>query len=166
MTDNQAPLEKEKLDKALRLIPAPVAVIGVRQQTTLGGLTAAWVTRVSIDPALLLVSIGHERHTYQLLQDAREFTVSILADGQVEEARLFGLKSRRDVDKWAQVDHELLGDGVPAMRHCTARFLCQLREVFRTGDHDCFVGEITEAQEVDGPPALPMRGADYAPRDD
>ena len=150
-------------DLALRLIPAPVAVVGVRQGDILGGLTAAWVTRVSMDPPLLLVSIGRERHTRELLEGAGQFTVSVLAEDQVPVARLFGFNSRREVDKWAQVDHDLLGEGVPALRHCTARFLCAVQDVFKTGDHDCFVGGILAAQTVAGGPALPMRGADYAP---
>lgn len=162
-SDKNAPTQ-EILDQALRLIPAPVAVIGARQGDELGGLTAAWVTRVSIDPPLLLVSIGHERRTYDLLQGAEQFTVSILAEDQVPEARLFGLHSRRDRDKWAEVDHDLLGGEIPALRHCTARFLCQVKDVFRTGDHDCYVGAILSAETVAGAPALPMRGADYAPK--
>lgn len=163
MPDNEKSAPPESLDEALRLIPAPVTVVGVRKGDVLGGLTAAWVTRVSIDPALLLVSIGHQRHTWELLEGAQQFTISVLAENQVPEARLFGLKSRTEVDKWAQVDHDLLGEGIPALRHCTARFLCQVKDVLRTGDHDCFVGEITLAEVVDGAPALPMRGADYAP---
>ena len=157
---------RETLDQALRLIPAPVVVVGARKGDELGGLTAAWVTRVSIEPPLLLVSIGHERYTRELLEGADQFTVSILAEDQVPEARLFGLKSRRDVDKWAQVDHDLLGEGIPALRHCTARFLCVVKDIFRTGDHDCFVGGLISAEKVAGEPALPMRGADYAPGKD
>lgn len=161
-SDRNAAL-RETIDEALRLIPAPVAVVGVRREDITGGLTAAWVTRVSIDPALLLVSIGHQRYTHELLQGAEQFTVSVLAEDQVPVARLFGLKSRREVDKWAEVDHDLLGEGIPALRHCTARFLCRVRDVFRTGDHDCYVGEIVSAETVAGAPALPMRGGDYRP---
>jgi len=163
MPDNSSPSTQEVVDQALRLIPAPVAVIGVRNGDELGGLTAAWVTRVSIEPSLLLVSIGHQRRTYDLLQGASQFTVSILAEDQVPEARLFGLHSRRDRDKWAEVAHDLLGEEIPALRHCTARFLCQVQDVFRTGDHDCYVGSIISAETVAGAPALPMRGADFAP---
>ena len=36
---------------------------------------------------------------------------------------------------------------------------------FATGDHDCLVGRIVTAEVVRGGPALPMRGADYGPRD-
>jgi flavin reductase (DIM6/NTAB) family NADH-FMN oxidoreductase RutF len=164
MTDStKSPEEKEILDIALRRMPAPVAVIGARRGEITGGLTAAWVTRVSIDPVLILVSIGHERYTYDLMKDTTHFTVSILADNQVPAARLFGLQSRREVDKWSQVDHDLLGEGIPAVRDCAARFLCKVQDVFRTGDHDCFVGEVVTAENPSDRPALPMRGADYAP---
>ena len=150
-------------DEALRLFPQPVAVVGAVRNGELGGLTAAWVTRVSMEPPLVLVSIGHQRRTYDLLEGAGEFTVSLLAEGQVAEARLFGLHSRRDRDKWAETPHVLLGDGVPALARCAARLLCAVEGRFTTGDHDCLVGRVTAAEIVAGGPALPLRGADYAP---
>ena len=152
-------------DPALQLLPAPVAVVGVRSGDELGGLTAAWVTRVSIEPPLVLVSIGHTRRTWELLGDAHEFTVSVLSEGQVPVGRLFGRHSRRDRDKWAEVDHVLMGEGVPALERCAARWLCTVESRFTTGDHDCFVGRVVGAEVVDGAPALPMRGADYAGED-
>ena len=163
MTDHTSTSPTEKLDDILRLIPGPVAVVGAARDGIMGGLTAAWVTRVSMEPPLLLVSIGHQRYTWELLDGAAEFTVSVLAADQVPEARLFGLKSRREVDKWAQAAHVLLGEGVPALERCTARFLCGVESRFTTGDHDCLVGRIITGETVVGGPALPMRGADYAP---
>ncbi|MCP4293605.1 MAG: flavin reductase family protein [bacterium] len=164
MSEKNNPVESEILEKSLRQIPAPVAVVGACADGVLGGLTAAWVTRVSLDPAMLLVAVGHERYTYDLLKSSDEFTISLPNIEQVDTARLFGLKSRRDVDKWAQVDHVLLGRGTPALKNCTVRFLCRKTDAFKTGDHDCFVGEVVEADSLDDLPALPMRGADYAPR--
>ena len=57
-------------DEILRLIPGPVAVVGAATAGVLGGLTASWVTRVSQEPPLLLVAIGRERYTWQLLRGA------------------------------------------------------------------------------------------------
>lgn len=153
----------QERDEVLRLIPGPVAVVGAATAGVLGGLTAAWLTRVSQEPPLLLVAIGRERYTWQLLRGATHYTVSLLAEGQVAEARLFGLRSRRDVDKWALVEHDLLGPGVPALRHCAARFLCAIEGSFATGDHDCLVGRVEQAWRGVPTPPLPLRGADYAP---
>jgi len=154
---------QSSFDEALHLMPAPVTIIGVRAGAELGGLTAAWVTRVSVDPPLLVVAVGHERRTWELLAAADEFSVSVLRENQVAVARLFGLHSRRDIDKWAETGHDRLGDGVPALSDCAARYLCRLVDRFTTGDHDCIVGEIVSAETMAGGPALPMRGADYAP---
>lgn len=150
-------------DEILRLIPGPVAIVGAAGAGVLGGLTAAWLTRVSQEPPLLLVAIGRERYTWQLLRGASHFSVSLLAEGQVSEARLFGLRSRRDVDKWALVEHDLVGPGVPVLRHCLARFLCAIEGRFATGDHDCLVGRVDEVWQGGGRAPLPLRGADYAP---
>ncbi len=152
------------IDDALRLMPAPVAVVGAARQGELAGLTAAWLTRVSMDPPLLLVAIGHERFTYEFLREGTAFTVSLLHRNQVEIARLFGLNSGRERDKWSEVDHELLADGSPVLTHCSARFQCRLVQRVTAGDHDLFIGEVAEAWIIDGGPALPMRGSDYAPR--
>ena len=151
------------IEDAMRLIPAPVAVIGAASEGTLGGLTAAWLTRVSLDPPLLLVAIGRQRFTYDLLRHSTAFTVSLLHADQVAEARLFGLYSRRERDKWDEVDHDLLGEGIPALRRCSARFLCRIGDVVPTGDHDLFIGRVESAEILAGQPALPMRGRDYAP---
>ncbi len=150
-------------DRALRLFPAPVAVVGAARDRELGGLTASWVTRVSMDPPLVLVAVGHARRTWDLLEGAAEFTVSLLADDQVPEARLFGLHSGRDRDKWAETPHVLMGEGVPALAACAARLLCRLESRLTTGDHDCLVGRVTAAEVFDGRVPLPMRGRDYAP---
>ena len=151
-------------DAALHLLPAPVTVVGARRGAELGGLAAAWVTRVSLTPPLLLVAIGRERYTWDLLADADRMTVSVLGTDQVEVARRFGLHSRRELDKWALTEHVLLGDGIPAVAGCAARYLCRIVQRFATGDHDCLVGEIEVAEVAAGGPALPMRGADYGPR--
>jgi flavin reductase (DIM6/NTAB) family NADH-FMN oxidoreductase RutF len=159
---NDETRSQDQRDEALKLLPAPVAVIGVRRGDELGGMTAAWLTRVSHEPPLLLVAVGHRRYTRELLESAGAFSVSILADDQPEVARIFGLHSRRERDKWAQVDHVLLSDGVPALGHCAARLLCRIRDRVPLGDHDGIVGEVVSAEIVAGAPALPLRAEDFA----
>ncbi|HPF71354.1 MAG TPA: flavin reductase family protein [Candidatus Krumholzibacteria bacterium] len=155
---------KAAADAALRLFPAPVAVVGAAADGVRAGLLAAWVTRVSMEPPLVLVAVGHTRHTYGVLAAAASFTVSLLGEGQIETARLFGLVSGRERDKWAEVPMVLMDDRTPALRDCAARLLCTSAGRFTAGDHDCFVGHIMAAEVVSGGPALPLRGADYAPR--
>jgi len=149
-------------DESLHLIHSPVAVIGTAADGVLGGLTCAWLTRVTTDPPRIVVAIAPERYTHGLLVVGGCFSVSILSEGQIDVGRLFGLHSRRERDKWSETDHVLLEGGVPALAECAARLLCRLVEKVPVGDHDLFVGEIIGSDVVSGPPALPMRGRDYA----
>ena len=151
-------------DPALQLLPSPVVIVGAADGPLRGGLTAAWVTRVSTAPPLLAVAVSPLRHTHGMLHDGGEFTVSVLREEQVEVARLFGLQSGRDLDKWERTPAVLLGGGVPALRDCAARMLCRLVGRHPAGDHDLLVGEVLASEVVEGGPALPMRGTDYAPR--
>ncbi len=149
-------------DPVLNLVPAPVVVVGAAADGVLGGLTCAWFTRVTHDPPRLAVSIAPERFTHGLLDAGGLFSVSVPREEQVAEARLFGLHSRRDRDKWAEVDHVLLEGETPALADCAARLLCRVIERVGVGDHDLFIGEIVTSEVVAGGPALPMRGRDYA----
>ncbi len=154
-------------DPALHLIPAPVVVVGVAADGTSGGLTAAWVTRVSTQPPMVAVAVAPERFTHGLLDAAGSFTLSVLGEDQVEVGRLFGLNSRRDVDKWAETDSvEMVADGAgpaPALARCAARLLCRTTGRLEAGDHEIFVGEVVASEVVAGGPALPMRGRDWIP---
>ncbi len=153
----------QALADVLRLLPAPVTIIGTAAAGRLAGLTAAWVMRASHEPPLLVVAVGHERHTHAVLAEATDFSVTLLREGQVAEARLFGLASGRERDKWAEVEHDLLPGGVPALRHGVARYLCRIADRFPAGDHTLYVGRVIQAEILDGPPALPLRGEDYRP---
>ena len=149
--------------QVVQLLPAPVTVVGVAAGADRGGLTVSWITRVSRVPPLLLISVAHSRHSHGLLLRAGAFSVSILAEGQADLARHFGQQSQRDLDKWAAVPHLLLEDGTPALARCAARCLCRLRDRFPLGDHDGFVGEVVQAEMVDGGAVLPYRREDYHP---
>ena len=151
-------------DPSLQLLHAPVVVVGAVRDGQTGGLTAAWVSRVSIEPPLVAVSVAPTRHTHGLLAPDGRFTLSILHEDQLETARLFGLHSGRDRDKWAETPHVLMGGDCPAVAGCSARLLCRVVGRCAAGDHELFIGEVVESVRERGGPALPMRGSDFAPR--
>ena len=150
-------------DPALHLLPAPIVVVGAEADGVAGGLTAAWVMRVSSEPPLVALAVAPSRFTHGLLEASGVFSLSVLREDQVAEGRLFGLASRRDVEKWSRVDHVLLEGGVPALARCAARLCCRITDRLPAGDHEVFVAEILTSEVVDGGPALPMRGADWIP---
>src|SRR6056297_951962 len=69
-------------------------------------MTIGWATigRVWNKPGLM-VAVRFSRHTYNLLEASKEFTVSIPKEGSMSEELSFcGTKSGRDVDKFSECE--------------------------------------------------------------
>ncbi|MEM3676570.1 MAG: flavin reductase family protein [Candidatus Bathyarchaeia archaeon] len=122
-----------------------VAVVSSRKDGKINGLTVAWMTQVSYQPPLIAVSIGKARYTHEMIESSRVFAVSILHEGQLEVAKLFGLQSGRDLDKFAHVAYETRVSGSPILKDCLAFLDCEVDSSLQVGDHTIFVGRILDA---------------------
>ena len=111
-------------DEILRRLPGPVAVLGAARGGELGGLTAAWVTRVSQEPPLLLVAVGFSMFFISKREQIRQYGAMIMGLGLI----FFGMslmsgamKPLRSyepfLDLMGRMDHPLLAIGVAA--RCT-----------------------------------------------
>ena len=108
-------------------------------------MSASWVMYTSIEPAMLAVSIGFERNTYELLKQQDEFVISIPSEGMAAEVDFFGSNSGRDMNKLKElgtatqpaevIDNVLL-------REASVNYECRVTGTLRTGDHMIFAGEI------------------------
>ena len=74
-----------------------VSQAGEDNTMTIGWGSIGYIWRKPI----LMVMVRYSRHTYQMLSEAKEFTVSIpFGDGFKKELALCGTKSGRDIDKF------------------------------------------------------------------
>ena len=64
------------------------------------GMTASSVTSVSLDPPLMLIVIGEERQSHELIETTGRFGMSILEVGQADIAKHFAIppESRGSLD--------------------------------------------------------------------
>lgn len=133
--------------KALSLISHPLAIITVRQGEKLNGMTAAWLSRISIDPPIVGVSISPSRYTWEMLQGSEYFGVSLLGTGQEEAAKVFGTESGRDKDKFEMLGIEpmMAAHDIPLIEGTLAAFVCKKLRTVEIGDHHQVFGEVVEA---------------------
>ena len=157
--DGKGRFEMEKANAAFRKFTYGVYVVGARHADRTNALTCAWVMRVSHRPPLVAVAVGKTRFTHDLIAASGAFSVNVLAEGQVELARHFGLKSGRDGDKFAGIPYREGRTGSPILEGVAAWLDCRLVEGFPAGDHTIFVGEVIDAGMGDRPPLV------YDPRD-
>ena len=133
-------------------IPDPVALITVATADHTNVMTAAWATPVSADPPILMVSVRPSRFTHDLILEAKEFGVSILADDQKKLSELAGTLSGKKKDKLSLPEFESFAARkikAPLIKGARAWFECKLHSHHTVGDHTVFYGTVL-AIKVDG----------------
>lgn len=89
-----------------------------------GGLSVVWYKKVFV------VYVRYSRHTYNMLEQSGEFTVSVPLSGQLKKELSFcGTKSGRDYDKIEECNLEI-ADGrqlkTPVLSDCELHFECKV----------------------------------------
>jgi len=118
---------------------------GVTVVTTTGpdgrplGFTANSFTSVSLDPALILLCVGHHAGCHDDFVGARHFAVNILAQGQHELARIFATKGQ---DRFAQAAWQRSAAGSPLLEATAAWLDCATHDVHTAGDHTILIGRV------------------------
>ena len=123
-----------------------VYVVTTRAGEKINGMTAAWVSQVSLNPHLVMVSIAPARYTHTLIKESGIFAINVLTSDQVELAKRFGYKSGRKIDKLAGLETLKAPSGAPVLPQAYAYFDLKLVHTFTAGDHTLFVGQVTEAK--------------------
>ncbi|APA89927.1 flavin reductase (plasmid) [Paraburkholderia sprentiae WSM5005] len=118
---------------------------GVTIVTTAGddgkplGFTANSFSSVSLDPALLLVSIAKTSSNYQTFSTTGHFAINILAEGQKDLSNTF---ARPSDDRFADVSWRLSANNNPLIGDVSAWFDCITHTVIDAGDHALIVGKV------------------------
>jgi len=76
------------ISKCMNSLSQGVYVIGSKKDETYNLMTAAWVTQVSANPNQLAVAIGASHLTAGLVREQEKFSLSVLAEGQEQAARI------------------------------------------------------------------------------
>jgi 3-hydroxy-9,10-secoandrosta-1,3,5(10)-triene-9,17-dione monooxygenase reductase component len=145
--------------KALGAFTTGVTIVTTIDETGADiGITANSFNSVSLDPPLVLWSIGKSSTNLKAFLTTRHFAVHILAGDQDALASLF---SKRGVDRFAGLSVARGPDGIPLLDGCTARFQCRSAFQYEGGDHVILVGEVLEFDHYDREP-LVFKGGRFA----
>lgn len=119
-----------------------VYVVTTRLGDRVNGMTAAWVSQVSLHPLLVMVSIASPRYSHNLIKESGIFAINVLSSEQVDLAKRFGYKSGRQIDKFTGLDWITAVTGAPILPQAHAYLDLRLAHTYPAGDHTLFVGEV------------------------
>ena len=110
-------------------------------------ITLAWVGTVCSEPPMCSISVRKERYSHHIIQESGEFVINLVGQPQLRAMDFCGVKSGRDVDKFAACDLTPLavpGFTAPAVRECPIYLACRVTSVQELGSHDLFLGRIEQ----------------------
>lgn len=142
-------MEDREFRRAMGKFATGVTVIATESEGEIHGMTANAFMSLSLEPKLVVISIGEKARILNKIKQSRVFTVNILASEQQELSMIFAgqLKEHREV-----VFERL--DGKPVLPGAVAQIACELSGEHVEGDHTLFIGKVTGIKLEESEPLI------------
>lgn len=145
------PVEKHawKPGNVLSPVPAVLVSCGGTQGWKPNLITIAWTGNVCSEPPMLSISVRPERHSYEIIETAREFVVNVPSLKEARAVDWCGVVSGRNEEKFAGAGltpAPALKVGCPIVLECPLNIECRVRESLKLGSHTMFVAEVLAVQ--------------------
>ncbi|MBQ8556737.1 MAG: flavin reductase family protein [Clostridia bacterium] len=138
------------------LCPIPSVLVGCADPENGGKpnlITIAWTGVVCSKPPMLSISVRKSRFSHELISKTGEFTVNLIGQELCEAMDYCGVKSGRDVDKFAEMKLTAIPapglETAPAVAEAPAFLSCKVKQVIELGSHDLFLAEIVQVSVAD-----------------
>ena len=129
------------------LYPVPAVMVSCgREGEQPNIITVAWASTSCSSPAMISISIRPERYSYNIIKETGEFVVNLVTEDLVYAADYCGVKSGRDLDKFAQMKLTPLESKTvkaPGISESPVNIECKVVQIIPLGSHDLFLGEVT-----------------------
>lgn len=138
-------LQDELVNQVTWKIPNALALIGSRSGDEWNGMTASWVTQVSMDPVLIGVAVDNKALTHRLISESGSFSVNLW---NAEETRIFVKFSKPAVREGNRLNDRPVREGrtgAPVFEEAVAWLELAVRQAIDFGTHTFFVGEVVDA---------------------
>jgi flavin reductase (DIM6/NTAB) family NADH-FMN oxidoreductase RutF len=133
--------------KAMGKFATGVTVLTTIHEGDIHGMTANAFMSVSLDPKLVVISVGKNARFLDKVTQSKRFAVNILAEDQQQVSQHFAGKPQGDV-------HFATLDGLPVIDGAIAQITCEVASVYEEGDHTLFIGRVTDLKLEEKNPLL------------
>lgn len=146
---------------ALRFFTYGLYAVGVASGEERNLFTANWLTQVSFEPPLIVLSVENDSHSIGLLRESGVFAVSVFSSDDREAAGALGKRWEFRPNKIDQVEYESGMTGCPLLRNSVAAIECRVTSSLPAGDSTLFVGEVISARVGHAGTPLTMNAAGF-----
>lgn len=149
--------QKRSLRNALGQFATGITVATTTHDGEPLGMTVNSFTSVSLEPPLVLWSVGRQSHLFEAFANCERYAINVLHSGQSELSNLFASSLS---DRFGNTQWQMSELGLPLFKDCRTHFQCEVRERIDAGDHVILLAEVLEFSSSQHPP-LVFFGGDY-----
>lgn len=148
-------LNAENLRAAMRAWSAGVTVVTAVHEGQKHGMTVNSFTSISLDPAMITISLKTGSRTYDMVTSSRKFGLTILSMEQTQISDIFAVRFPEIEDRFDGVQVETLVTGAPLIVGGLAWLDCRVVDTYYAGMNTLFIAEVVSARSFgDGQPLL------------
>ena len=118
------------------------------------GVTVNAFASVSLQPALVMVSIDHKLVLHDLIEKRQTFAVNLLSDEQLDWGMLFAGMTGDIDNRFAGIEVQTAITGSPLLPNTLGWLDCEVRHTYSVSDHTLFIGEVMAADTPHTAPPL------------
>lgn len=148
------PTDQRRFRDALGTFATGVTIVSTRLDDLAHGMTANGFMSVSLEPALVVVSIASGARMHDILLRAGRYGVSVLSREQEAVSRHFAGRPQGE----GQI-RLVESRGVPLVEGAITHVVASVVDAHPAGDHTLFIGEVLEFEHRAGEPLIFHSGA-------
>jgi len=142
-------LTPEQLRTAMRAWTTGVTIVTAAHDGIQHGMTVSSFTSISLEPALVSISLHTASRTGELIKQSGGFGLTILSDEQTRISELFAGRMEQNENRLAGVESETLVTGSPLIKGGLAWLDCRVVHSYDAGMNTLFVGEVVAARGME-----------------
>ena len=140
-----------------KFVTGVALVTSIERDGGVHGMCANGINSVSLEPLLVLVSVGHNRESHAFIKARRRFAINVLCDDQKAIAEYYALPPESRTGEIG-ASFTFTKQGSAILDGCLASMDCRVVSEYEAGDHTLFIAEADDIQVNSGRPLIFFQG--------
>ena len=139
----------EELNVATWKIPNALGIIGSSANNEFNGMTASWITQVSMEPLLIAVGIDNKSITHGLMSTSEYFSLNLFSENYTKVFVKFSKPAEYKEGFLNEEPITLTENNMPIFDNAIVWFEMRKKETYDLGTHTLYIGEVTDCKTIE-----------------
>lgn len=130
--------------QVLRTFTYGLYAVSCADKGEVNACTVNWLSQVSFEPPLVVVSIENTSKSLPMMQSSRAFIINVLRSGDRELAGTLGKSACKVPEKLQGIAYSAGPGGAPILERALAWVACEMKYSVEAGDSTLVVAEVVD----------------------